>query len=153
MNTVTQSTDRIEKQVQLNAPRAHVWQALTDTDQFNEWFGVRLAGIFAAGAQLSGPVTHPGYEHVTMEITIVRLEPQRFMSWRWHPGADAALDGEPETLVEFELQDADNGTLLKVVETGFDRIPVERRVKAYRENEGGWAGQMKGIKQYVGDVT
>jgi uncharacterized protein YndB with AHSA1/START domain len=153
MNTATQQTDRIEKQIQLKAPRARVWQALTDTDQFNEWFGVRLVGTFAQGAQLRGPVTHPGYEHVVMEITIERLEPQRFMSWRWHPGGDAAMAGDPETLVEFELDDVDNGTLLKVVETGFDRIPLARRSKAYRENEGGWTGQMKAIKQYVGDKT
>jgi uncharacterized protein YndB with AHSA1/START domain len=149
MNTATSNTDRIQKQVWLAAPRARVWRALTETGEFNEWFGVRLQGDFAPGARLRGPVTHPGYEHIVMEITIEEMEPERLLSWRWHPGADEPTEPEPTTRVVFELKDEAGGTLLTVDETGFDGIPLARRMKAYRENEGGWAGQMEAIKRYV----
>jgi uncharacterized protein YndB with AHSA1/START domain len=43
---MTTSTDRIEKQVILDAPRSRVWRALTDVAQFNSWFGVSLAKPF-----------------------------------------------------------------------------------------------------------
>jgi uncharacterized protein YndB with AHSA1/START domain len=151
--TTSSSTDRVEKQVWLAAPRARVWRALTDTREFNEWFGVRLAGSFAPGARLRGPVTHPGYEHLTMEVTIERMEPERLLSWRWHPGAEEPTEAEPATLVVFELEDADNGTLLRVVESGFDSLPIARRAKAYRENEEGWAAQMEAIRKHVGAAT
>lgn len=148
----TTSTDRIEKQIQLRAPRSRVWQALTGSRAFGEWFGVKLTDPFAPGARVRGAITHPGYEHVTFEITIERMEPERLFSWRWHPHAiDPGTDysAEPTTLVAFELAEVAGGTLLTVVESGFDGIPLARRLEAYRSNEGGWESQMKSIEKYV----
>jgi len=146
------STDRIEKQILLRAPRARVWRALADVEQFGNWFGVKLSGSFAPGGRLQGKISHPGYEHVPFEITIERMEPERLFSWRWHPHAiDPKQDysAEPTTLVIFELADAPEGTLLKVTESGFDGIPLARRLEAYRGNEQGWAMQVKAIEKYV----
>jgi uncharacterized protein YndB with AHSA1/START domain len=145
-------TDRIEKQAVLQAPRLRVWQALTDARQFGQWFGVDLAGTFAPGEKLRGRITHPGYTHLTMEITVERMEPETLLSWRWHPGAvDAAVDysAEPTTLVEFRLDEVAGGTRLTVVESGFDRIPAGRRAEAFRLNEGGWTEQVKNIARHV----
>jgi uncharacterized protein YndB with AHSA1/START domain len=143
--------DRIEKQIVLKAPRAQVWRALADAEAFGQWFGVRLNGSFAPGARLRGKVTNKGYEHVSFEITIERMEPERLLSWRWHPHAiDPQVDysAEPTTLVVFELQDAPEGTLLTLVESGFEGIPPSRR-EAFGANERGWAIQMKAIEWYI----
>jgi uncharacterized protein YndB with AHSA1/START domain len=87
-----------------------------------------------------------------MDITIDRVEPERLFSWRWHPGGDPDIDpAEPMTLVTFELEEVPEGTRLTVTETGFDRVPVSRRNRAYRENDEGWAGQTKAIAQYLGE--
>ena len=145
------STDRIQKTVILRAGRARVWRALTDPAQFSEWFGVVLKDPFVPGARVQGPVTHPGYEHLTMDIIIERVEPERLFSWRWQPGGDPDIDpAEPMTLVVFELEEVSEGTRLTVTETGFDRIPVARRSKAYRENDEGWTEQMDNLRQYLG---
>ena len=146
--------DRIEKQILLRAPRARVWRALADAGEFGQWFGVKLNGPFAPGARLLGQVTHPGYEHVRFEITIERMEPERLLSWRGHPHTidpQADYSAEPTTLVVFELTDAPDGTLLTVVESGFDGIPWARRLEAYRGNEQGWAMQMKAIERYISE--
>ncbi len=146
------STDRIEKSVVLRAPRARVWQALTDAEAFGRWFGVELAGPFAPGRRVAGRVTHEGYEHVPFEITVERMEPERLLAWRWHPNSvDPGVDysAEPTTLVVFELTDVAEGTQLAVVESGFDGIPLSRRVTAYRGNEDGWAQQMIAIERYL----
>jgi uncharacterized protein YndB with AHSA1/START domain len=150
------STERIEKQILLHAPRGRVWSALSDAKQFGEWFGVRLDGGFVPGARLRGQIQHKGYEHVPFEITIDRMVPEKLLSWRWHPHAiDPKIDYSPEptTLVVFELEDADGGTLLKVVESGFDKIPLTRRLEAYRGNEQGWSAQMQAIERYVGPAA
>jgi uncharacterized protein YndB with AHSA1/START domain len=149
MNTV--STDRIEKSVVLRAPRSRVWKALTEPDQFGQWFGVKLAGPFHPGAHVTGKVTHEGYEHIPFTFTIERMEPERLFSWRWHVLLDAerGLVSEPATLVVFELEDVEEGTLLKVAESGFDAIPPEYRETAFRGNEGGWAQQMESIKRFL----
>lgn len=150
---MTTSTDRIERQILIKATRARVWRALTHIDEFNSWFGVRLKGTeFTAGEVFSGNVTHPGYDHLTMEVTIQRCEPEKLLSWRWHPNAvDPHKDysSEPTSLVEFRLEDTERGTLLTVVESGFDQIPPERRLSAFRGNSEGWDIQIQNINKYV----
>jgi uncharacterized protein YndB with AHSA1/START domain len=150
------STDRIEKKVLLRAPRERVWRALTNAEEFGKWFGVDMAGKFAAGARVKGKITHKGYEHVPFEVDIERMEAERLFSWRWHPGAiEANVDysSEPKTLVEFRLEEVPEGTLLTVVESGFDQVPLARRAQAYRENDGGWAEQMKAIERHLGQAS
>jgi len=146
------STDRIEKTVVLRAPRSRVWRAIADAQEFGAWFGVRLEGAFAPGKRLKGQITVPGYEHVTMDITVEQVDPERLLSYRWHPYAvEPGVDysSEPATLVEFRLGDVAGGTELSVVESGFDRIPLARRAQAFRMNEQGWAEQMKNIERHV----
>jgi uncharacterized protein YndB with AHSA1/START domain len=146
------STDSIEKTIVLRASRARVWRALTDAREFGEWFRVKLEGRFAEGVAIRGHITYPGYEHVTMEVLVERIEPERLFSYRWHPYAvDPAVDysSEPTTLVEFRLEEVPEGTRLTVVESGFDRVPPERRDEAFRMNDGGWTEQMGNIERHV----
>ena len=153
MTTGVSTTDRIEKQVLLRAPRGRVWRALTDAAEFSSWFGVELEAPFAPGATVRGQITHPGYEHLTMEVVVDRMEPERYFSYRWHPFAhDPKTDysTEPMTLVEFRLDEAPEGTRLTIVESGFDRIPLARRAEAYRMNDGGWTAQAQRIAKHVG---
>jgi uncharacterized protein YndB with AHSA1/START domain len=150
MNT---STDRIERKILLKAPRTRVWRALSDAAEFGAWFGVDFQGkAFAAGKPVQGKVTYPGYEHISMEVQIERIVPERLLSWRWHPAAiDPAVDysQEPTTLVVFELEDVDGGTLLTVVESGLDQIPLARRATVFRLNTSGWDEQMLNIEKHV----
>ena len=146
------ATDRIEKTVILKAPRSRVWRAITDAKQFGEWFRVKLDGEFTAGATILGKITYPGYENLTMEMAVDRIEPERLFSYRWHPaGVDPKADysAEPMTLVEFTLEEVTGGTRLTIVESGFDKIPLARRAEAFRMNEGGWTEQIQNIERYV----
>jgi len=146
-------TDRIEKKILLRAPRSRVWRAISDKTEFGTWFGVKFPpGMFAPSEKVTGTITHPGYEHMTMEVELVEVKPESLLSYRWHPYAiDPAVDysSEPSTLVTLTLEDAPEGTLLTVLETGFDRIPPHRRDEAFRMNEGGWTAQMKNIERHV----
>ena len=146
-------TDRIEKQVTIRAPRSRVWKALADRTEFGSWFGVRLpAGTFGAGQAVSGNITNKGYEHMVLEMEVVEVTPESHLSYLWHPYAiDPAVDysGESRTLVTFTLADAPEGTLLTIVESGFDKIPPQRRDEAFRMNDGGWTSQIRNIERHV----
>jgi uncharacterized protein YndB with AHSA1/START domain len=150
MNT---ATDRIERQIHIQAPRSKVWHALADAERFGDWFGVAFKGKrFVAGEPVEGQITYPGYEHLTMQIVLDRIEPERLLSFRWHPYAidpDVDYSHEPTTLVVFELEETRDGTLLRVTESGFDHIPLERRADAFRMNSSGWEEQMVRITAYV----
>ncbi len=145
-------SDRIEKRIELKAPVSRVWRALTDSNEFGQWFRVKIDGPFVPGEVSTGRVTYPGYEHLRWEAVIQKMEPQKLFSFTWHPYAiDPKVDysGEPSTLVEFTLEKTATGTLLIVTESGFDKIPAHRRVEAFHMNDAGWAIQMKNINAYV----
>ena len=157
-------TDRIEKKVLLRAVRARVWRALTDAEEFGTWFGMKLESGFSPGAHVRGTIAptqvdaavaemQKPYTGVRVDLTIERMEPERLFSFRWHPGAvEPGVDyaAEPTTLVVFELEDAAGGTLLTLVESGFENIPLSRRAKVFAGNEQGWSEQMRLIEKYVG---
>src|ERR1700737_4403384 len=148
------TTDRIEKEILLRAPRSRVWHALADAEQFGAWFGMKLEGDFVPGGRVQGQITLPGHGQVTIEIAIERMDPENRMSYRWHPYAvESGVDysSEPTTLVEFQLEEVAEGTRLKVVESGFDGIPLTRRAEALRMNNAGWTEQLENIARYVAE--
>jgi uncharacterized protein YndB with AHSA1/START domain len=148
-------TDRIEKEIVVRAPRSRVWRALSDAKEFGAWFRAEMKDAFSPGAPARGRILHPGYEHLTFEIQVERIEPEHLFSYRWHPYAvDPKHDysSEPTTLVTFELSEVPEGTRVKVIESGFDRIPLERRAEAFRMNSGGWEAQMQNIARYAGEA-
>ena len=157
------TTDKIEKKVVLRAPHERVWKAISDSKQFGTWFGVDFDGPFVAGQRITGRMAptkvdpavarmQEPYAGMKFDYTVDRIEPMRLFSFRWHPFAiDPKVDysHEPTTLVVFELEEVPGGTQLTITETGFDRIPLERRAKAFAANEGGWAKQVELIAKYV----
>ena len=160
MNSVT---DRIEKKVFLKAPQERVWQAISDSKRFGAWFGVTFDAPFAPGARMMGTISGTTadpevakrmerYAGAQVEFQVDRIEPQHHFSYRWHPFAiDTSVDysSEPMTLVTFELAAAPGGTLLTIVETGFDSIPLARRADAFEANGEGWATQAELIEKYL----
>jgi uncharacterized protein YndB with AHSA1/START domain len=166
------SMDRIEKTITLRAPVSRVWQALTDASEFGRWFGVALAGPFVVGKTITGTFDWKLDEAAFAEVvksagvaphkvrlpdkelvfcTVERIEPEHTFAFRWTPyGIDAAIGpDEPTTLVEFHLAPAAEGTRLRIVESGFDRVPAHRRERAFRMNQGGWAGQAENLRKHV----
>jgi uncharacterized protein YndB with AHSA1/START domain len=142
----------IEKRIELKASVSRVWRALTDHREFGEWFRVKSEGPFVPGQVARGHVTYPGYEHLKWEVVVQKMEPERLFSFTWHPYAvDPQTDYSKETptLVEFRLEKTASGTLLLLTESGFDKIPSDRRSEAFRMNDGGWTEQMKNIERHV----
>jgi uncharacterized protein YndB with AHSA1/START domain len=161
------TTDRIEKKVLLRAPLERVWHAISDAKQFGSWFGVEFDGPFVPGRRMNGRIvpttvdpevakSQKPYEGAKFEITVERIEPMKLFSFRWHPFAvEKGVDfsAEPTTLVEFVLQEVAGGSMLAIVESGFDRIPLKRRATAFSANEEGWTAQAKLIEKYLASAA
>jgi len=147
------STDRIEKEVRIKAPISRVWRALSNAEEFGKWFGADLTGkSFVPGQSIQGQFNIPGYEKRSLELVVDRIEPETYFSYRWHPCCSKEpvdLSHETPTLVEFMLSEENGNTLLRVVESGFDSLPLERRAAAFASNSGGWAAQLGNIERYV----
>ncbi len=146
--------NQIKKTIELKAPVPRVWTALTDHIQFGEWFRVKLAEPFKLGKPASGTVTYKGYEHLKWTVNVTEIEFQRLFAFTWHPYAiDPSIDygNETPTLVEFFLEKSGAGTKLTITESGFDKVPSERRALAYRMNDGGWQTQTLNIEAYLAE--
>ncbi|MDD2923798.1 SRPBCC family protein [Rhodoferax sp.] len=153
MNTRSDN-DRIERSIVINASRDRVWHALSNAEAFGTWFGAKLEGqSFAPGQRVRGQITVCGHEDAWFDVVIERIEPQNLLSYRWHPYAvepSVDYDEEEPTLVTFTLKDApSNGTLLTVVESGFDKVPPHRRLEAFRMNSRGWEAQLNNIARHA----
>jgi len=151
MNTQKEQ-NRIEKRMELQASVARVWRALTHYQEFGEWFQVKLEGPFTPGQATRGHLTYPGYENLKFEAVVQKMEPERYFSFTWHPYAiDPKQDYSKETptLVEFRLEKIPGGTLLTVTESGFDKVPANRRAEAFRMNDEGWGIQLENVANYV----
>jgi uncharacterized protein YndB with AHSA1/START domain len=145
--------NRIEKHVDLKAAPSRVWKALTDHKEFGEWFGVKLEAPFIVGKTVPGKLMYPGFEHLKWAVDVKKMEVERLFSFTWHPyPVDASIDYDKETptLVEFSLQAKGTGTHLVVTESGFEKIPANRRLEAFRMDTEGWIEQMENIAKYVG---
>jgi uncharacterized protein YndB with AHSA1/START domain len=145
--------DRIEKTIELRAPVSRVWRALTDHEEFGQWFRASLEAPFKVGEVSRGRITASGYEQFRWEATVQAMEPERLFSFTWCPysdNPDADYSREPQTLVEFRLEPTASGTRLHICESGFAALPDDRRrVDAFRMNTGGWNEQARNIAAHV----
>jgi uncharacterized protein YndB with AHSA1/START domain len=151
-HTEDRIADRIEKQIEIAAPVSRVWRALTNHNEFGDWFRVKLDTPFQVGAESHGQITSPGYEHVTFRAVVQQIDPEQYFAFTWHPySVDPNTDYSEETptLIEFHLEKTPTGTLLKVSESGFSDIPDARRKEAFLRNSEGWTQQVKNIEEYV----
>lgn len=144
--------DRIQKTVDLAAPVSRVWRALTDHEEFGQWFRVRLDGPFEVGKTTTGNVTYPGHEHVQWESLTERMEHERLFVFSWPPSAvdpETTYGDDAKVLVEFHLQPTDKGTRLTITETGFLQFPESKRLEILRSNTEGWDIQGRNVIEYV----
>ncbi|HEX7853257.1 MAG TPA: SRPBCC family protein [Sphingobium sp.] len=145
--------DSIERTVTIASSVDRVWNSLTDHEEFGAWFGVELDGPFVVGETSTGHISFKGNE-IAWNAMIVAIEPMTRFAYTWHPYAvDPSIDYSTETptLVEFHLKPASDGTILTVIESGFERIPSHRREEALRMNMGGWTAQIENIRCHVED--
>lgn len=148
---MSKAENSIERKIEIKAPIAKVWKALTDSDQFGQWFNAKLHSQFVAGKTTKAMNTSKGYE-MEMEFHVRDIKPQSYFAYAWRPyPMDRNFDYSKEepTLVEFFLEPVNGGTLLKVKESGFDKITASRRAEAYKMHTGGWEAQLNNIEKFL----
>lgn len=155
--------NEIRKEITLKAPLGKVWAAISNADEFGQWFGVRFDGAFKAGEKLSGIIVPTAvndeiaamqkpYEGTPFNIVVGEITPQTRFSFHWHPyGVEKDYDysQEPMTLCTFALSEVPDGVHLVITETGFENIPLARRAQAFTANDGGWEAQTRLIEAYL----
>lgn len=140
--------DRIERDIEIAAPVAHVWALLTQPEHLGTWFGDAGATV---DLRPGGAVTLSWRDYGTGRAVIEQVEPLRVFSFCWARPRDTDPVPGSSTLVEFTLTESGSGTRLRVVETGFAALDGEDadRVAARDENIGGWTSELEELRQYA----
>ncbi len=136
--------DRIERSVDLAHPRAEVWAALTTSQGLSAWFGEKATIDLHPG----GAAQMTFKSGLTVEMKVERIEEPSVFGFTWRV-PDLPDDDPRRTYVEFTLEVLNNGTRLRVVETGFAQLPDDSRHKTYESHADGWDNELGDLAGYL----
>jgi uncharacterized protein YndB with AHSA1/START domain len=135
----------ITRSIDIKAPVAKVWAALTEPDLIAQWFGDTAefdpspggAGVFGWNDQAAGP----------FRVLVEHIDKPKTLVYRW--ARDADVDPVPgnSTVVRFDLTEIEGGTRLTVLETGFEQLSDPR--SAHDANTEGWRAELAELVEFV----
>ena len=140
--------DSIDRDVLIEAPIERVWAVVTEARHLGVWFGDAGATIdLRPGGEITLTWARAGLTRARIE----RVEPPRYLSYRWVRGRSAEPHAERSTLVEMMLEPEGAGTRLRVVESGFHRLEMsEAELADYTAKNGkGWRAELDELRAYV----
>jgi uncharacterized protein YndB with AHSA1/START domain len=136
--------DRIERMVTLTRAPREVWQALTTADGLSGWFGERATIDLRPG----GAATMTFAGGMTVDMRVERVEEPTVFAYTWRL-PDLPEDDPRRTHVEFTLEPDGDGTVLRVVETGFAQLPVDTRRDTYDSHSQGWSRELAELVDHL----
>jgi uncharacterized protein YndB with AHSA1/START domain len=146
---------QIERETVIAAPVERVWSLLTEAEHVGRWFCDDGAEI---DLKPGGTMVMRWAEHGVGVARIVDVDRPRRFSYRWaaireHWGEEP--DDSNSTLVEFTLDPEGDGTRLRVVESGFEKLDGtdEQRREAFEGNTEGWEVQLGNVSKYSERVS
>jgi uncharacterized protein YndB with AHSA1/START domain len=141
--------DSIEREITVAGPIDRVWQALTDADELAQWFGDSAELELVPGGEFR--VGWSGYDSI-VEGAVETVDYPTVFSYRWEAGT--TQDGIVwTTRVTFTLEEGDDVTTVKVVETGFAELPDELYTGCFEENSSGWTAEMADLQRHLEAVA
>ncbi|OIK09751.1 hypothetical protein BIV60_23000 [Bacillus sp. MUM 116] len=136
--------DRIEKEIFIAAPLEKVWSLVSEP----AWWVGDAPGpnrVHVDGKRVVAETRFGNFP-----VLIERMDHPNYLACRWassFPGEEPREGNS--TLVEFTLSAKDDGTVLRVVESGFAKLTTtnDERMKFFRENTEGWKQQFDYLRQ------
>lgn len=136
--------DRIERTLTLPRAPGEVWQALTTAEGLSAWFGDQASIDLRPGGAAS--MTFGG--SMTVEMRVERVEEPVVFGFTWRL-PDLPEDDPRRTYVEFTLEPDSEGTVLRVVETGFAQLPVDTRRETFDSHSEGWTQELAELAKHL----
>ncbi|TFF17364.1 SRPBCC domain-containing protein [Cellulosimicrobium funkei] len=127
----------VSRTVTIDAPAARVWAALTQEDLISRWFGQRtsLPDLRVGG---EGVFSWPDVPDV--QVRIEEYDPTTTFAFRWGTPVGQPLDETTSTVARFTLEPQGPTTVLRVVETGFERTAdPDELLESHRQ---GWTSEL-----------
>lgn len=140
---------RVERTIEVRAPLAITWQALTTPEHLASWFGD--AAEFPEGMH-AGASGWFGWDGSRRAARIERCEPESVLAFTWSCRDDEVLDERASTLATFTLEPIDAGTRVTVVETGFEHLTDSAAARAELDDHAeGWTSELDELVALLAD--
>ena len=149
---ISSDNDAVVTEIEITAPPARVFQALTDRAQALQWgsssgykttlweMDVRLGGKWHwVSREIQGGGAGNDFDHYG---EILEFDPPRLLSYSWF--ANWHENPSHRTVVRWELSSTKKGTHLKVTHSGLAQLPAA--CQAYSQ---GWPGLLQSIKNFL----
>jgi len=136
---------QVTRTVHVHATPDRVWAALTRDDLIAQWFGQRasLPDLRVGGEGVFG---FDGFGEFAVRIDEYD-EPAAF-AFTWTNQPSTPLRDDNSTQVRFTLAPDGPGTLLSVVESGFDHLG-DGSAHAMESNRSGWTGELDELVAFL----
>ena len=144
---MTDRVDKIEREVLVPATIEQVWHAITVAEELAQWFGDIAELDLRQGGTAKFGWTEYGN---TVSAVVETADPPTRFSFRWAASPDTEVEDGPSTLVEFTLESVTDGTIVRVVETGFASFPDELYRRQFDANTSGWKAELQDLVDYAG---
>lgn len=140
-------SDRIEREVLIDAPPDVVWAVVTEPEHVARWFSDTAEIDLRPG----GEALLTWDEHGTYRVRVERVEPPHTFAFRWIRRTGVEPGDGTSTLVVFELVAEGGRTRLRVAETGFADLawPDDEKADYANQNDQGWARELEELRVYV----
>ncbi|MFC8923094.1 SRPBCC domain-containing protein [Cellulosimicrobium sp. NPDC057127] len=134
---VDEATFMVTRTVHVRASVERVWAALTQEELVSQWFGQRtsLPDLRVGGEGTFGWDDNPGFA-----VRIEEYDEPSVFAFRWSESAGEALRPDSSTVARFTLVPDGDGTVLTVVETGFEHLADGRA--ALEDHRQGWTSEL-----------
>lgn len=142
--------DVISREITVKASKERVYKAITDPKEIVRWFPDAVeGGTLEAGQR---PIFVFTSENHRAQTYIEAANPFDYFAYRWDPGtSDGPSDvlSGPNTLIEFFIEESENGTKVTLKESGFASLPPEVAEKCFNDNSGGWEYMMDRLEKLL----
>ena len=145
MDTTKPMTVRQETYIEASPER--VWQVMASAEGIKQWLGPSQYEA-RAGAKISFDVKHNGQQFL-MFGEVVTFDPPRELAFTWTEQEVGAASWPSPTLVTLTLTPEGSGTRVKLVHSGFEKLPdATTQYEGYVQ---GWAVRpvLEGLKSLV----
>jgi uncharacterized protein YndB with AHSA1/START domain len=152
-------TDRIEREIRIEASIDVVWSVVTEPEQITRWFSDSAEFELQPGAE--GTLTFRGsrkgsrpngsQREAVIALRVERAEPPRYFSFRWDYPRGAEPDESNAPLVEFILTEDGEATILKLVESGLRRPDWtdDQNGRYVEDHERGWDHHLGLLREHA----
>lgn len=128
-----------------------IWKTLTSGELMGRWLGMAPAGFEpVVGNRFTYRTTPAGLWDGTIRCEVLEVIPNERLAWSWQGGHDAnkGYGSRLDTIVTFTLEQAEGGTRLRLVHSGF---VLPRNETAWRKMSGGWTQVVQRVGAIAGE--